>query len=591
MVLEPGVRDEAVGGGTEPTPVMVACLVTDGSDIGRSRTPSRAGRDGPDDRRTSRAPPTIAPYAVCGRRSPRADRASLRPRASRPRPPALRVDPLLRASSGRRRPGLDERRRAGGGEGARAGLPPHRRDTWRSSSARSSAGSVDERAASRSPRPGTRGARERHGVERRVDLGARPAPSTGVERAGDLQPDGADLPLLRERLERSIAATDPLITTCTGEFSFATSRTSSPRASSQSDSAASAPTPSSAAIVPGAFLARALHRAAAQRRRSRARRRASSTSAATRARELAERVAGRAQPRPAPSASSTRKAATSQASSAGWTNSVVASAASSWQPATTSRPMRLGCLVEHRASRRMRRSTGRPSRSTATPGPGTPPRRSPSPYLPQTVPPTGPWERYRWSRRCSVPQQVARRDSCWMACRAHGREGSTIFFPHVPASRDGGGARVPWSRHGCRPRDREHARLRSRARRRAERALRGRDQHPYRRHPRGRRRGQADDRPHAEPHPGRPPAEGRRDRRLRRDREDAPLLHPAGAQAAPAREAARGRLRAVRDHRGGAARGRGGDDRGGRPAAPTSSRSRWPPRSAPGSRSTSPPAT
>ena len=37
-----------------------------------------------------------------------------------------------------------------------------------------------------------------------------------------------------------------------------------------------------------------------------------------------------------------------------------------------------------------------------------------------------------------------------------------------------------------------------------------------------------------EPHRGDPAAEGRRDRRLRRHREDAPLLHPEGAQAPPA---------------------------------------------------------
>ena len=46
-----------------------------------------------------------------------------------------------------------------------------------------------------------------------------------------------------------------------------------------------------------------------------------------------------------------------------------------------------------------------------------------------------------------------------------------------------------------------------------------------------------------------------------------------------------------RHHRRRAARGRGGHDRRGQPAAPTSSRSRWPPRSAPGFRSTSRPAT
>ena len=73
---------------------------------------------------------------------------------------------------------------------------------------------------------------------------------------------------------------------------------------------------------------------------------------------------------------------------------------------------------------------------------------------------------------------------------------------------------------------------------------------------RGRRRGEADDRAHARPHPGDPPAEGRRHRRLRHLREDAPLLHPAGALA-PLGEAPHGDLRAVGHHRRRAARGAG----------------------------------
>ncbi len=60
---------------------------------------------------------------------------------------------------------------------------------------------------------------------------------------------------------------------------------------------------------------------------------------------------------------------------------------------------------------------------------------------------------------------------------------------------------------------------------------RRRDQRQHRRDPRGRPRGQADDRPHAGQHRRDPPAEGRRDRRLRGHREDAALLHPAGAPA------------------------------------------------------------
>src|ERR671918_1974990 len=55
--------------------------------------------------------------------------------------------------------------------------------------------------------------------------------------------------------------------------------------------------------------------------------------------------------------------------------------------------------------------------------------------------------------------------------RAHGREGSDIFFPHAPTTGDGGGIGVPWSRHGCRPRDGEHARVRAWTRSRPERAV------------------------------------------------------------------------------------------------------------------------
>ena len=79
-----------------------------------------------------------------------------------------------------------------------------------------------------------------------------------------------------------------------------------------------------------------------------------------------------------------------------------------------------------------------------------------------------------------------------------------------------------------------------------------------------------------------PAAEGRRHRRLRHLREDAPLLHPEGAPA-PVGEAADGHLRPVGHHRRRAARRAGRRRVRRRPqAGATSSRSRWPPRSAPG---------
>ena len=58
------------------------------------------------------------------------------------------------------------------------------------------------------------------------------------------------------------------------------------------------------------------------------------------------------------------------------------------------------------------------------------------------------------------------------------------------------------------------------------------------------------------------PLEGRRHRGLRRDGEDAAVLHPEGAQAPAAGETPRRRLRALRHHRRGAARGRGSHHRG-----------------------------
>ena len=79
-----------------------------------------------------------------------------------------------------------------------------------------------------------------------------------------------------------------------------------------------------------------------------------------------------------------------------------------------------------------------------------------------------------------------------------------------------------------------------------------------------------------------PPAQGRRHRRLRHHRADAALLHPEGAPPAPLRQAAHRRLRADRHHRRRAARRQGRRLRRPAPARSTSSRSRWPPRSAPG---------
>ena len=78
-------------------------------------------------------------------------------------------------------------------------------------------------------------------------------------------------------------------------------------------------------------------------------------------------------------------------------------------------------------------------------------------------------------------------------------------------------------------RDREHARLRARARHRPLGAVRGRDRPRLRRGPRRRRRGEADARPDAGDDLRDPPAQGRRHRRFRRHGADAAPLHPEGA--------------------------------------------------------------
>ena len=99
---------------------------------------------------------------------------------------------------------------------------------------------------------------------------------------------------------------------------------------------------------------------------------------------------------------------------------------------------------------------------------------------------------------------------------------------------------------------------------------------------RGRPRGEADDRPHAGPHPGHPAAEGRRHRRLRHLREDAPLLHPQGAPAPVRRSPAWSSACRRASPASSSARSRRPPSTPAPASPPTSSRSRWPPRSAPG---------
>ena len=137
---------------------------------------------------------------------------------------------------------------------------------------------------------------------------------------------------------RSIAATSPLTTLCTGEFSFATTSSSCLATSSQR-------------VVGAAGVRRRAGRPwrpVAPRRPAASPRRGPRPAdervgqrdrlGGNERRELAERVAGHAHDVCEPLRPQNREAATSQASSAGWTNSVVARASSSRHPATRSRP-------------------------------------------------------------------------------------------------------------------------------------------------------------------------------------------------------------------------------------------------------------
>ena len=85
-----------------------------------------------------------------------------------------------------------------------------------------------------------------------------------------------------------------------------------------------------------------------------------------------------------------------------------------------------------------------------------------------------------------------------------------------------------------------------------------------------------------EPHPGHPPAEGRRHRRLRHLREDAPLLHPARCTSAGGRSRAWSSACRRASPASSSAPCRRRPSTPAPASPPTSSKSRWPPRSAPG---------
>ena len=147
----------------------------------------------------------------------------------------------------------------------------------------------------------------------------------------------------------------------------------------------------------------------------------------------------------------------------------------------------------------------------------------------------------------------------------------------------------PESRPRHRPRHCQHPRVRARPGDHPQRAHGHRDEHPYPRGARARRRRVADDRPDSRLHRRGPAAAGRRDHRLRDHATAHPDVVPACGHLTPAARP-RADLRAVGHHprrAAGGARSRGG--RG--PRRRSSSSSPWRRRSARRCRSTSPSAT
>ena len=245
----------ARGGSADPTPVMVAFRVTRRG----YRTPEAVARDRAA-RRHDEGVATSRPGACAASRGLRRSHRS-RPASVPRRALAASGDPTAAArapgttrfaSFVRTSPGPASRKTSAPAVRNACAHASHRTGdtTWRASSSRTSPGSFTSA-------PVTFDATGNRGAE---NAAASIASRSGAT-AGSINGEW-NAPATRSRTARifrsahsasarSIAATLPLITTCCGEFSFATSSTSSPRASSHSAAASAAPTPSSALIVPG----------------------------------------------------------------------------------------------------------------------------------------------------------------------------------------------------------------------------------------------------------------------------------------------------------------------------------------------------
>src|SRR2546428_557428 len=110
------------------------------------------------------------------------------------------IDPLLELRQDIAGPGLEERVRSDAGERSRAGFPSNRRDDVALQQRLQLVRIVDQGArdvlGDREPwRP------KRHRVQLLIDRPDGGRPERRVERAGDAQPDRAQLPVLREALE------------------------------------------------------------------------------------------------------------------------------------------------------------------------------------------------------------------------------------------------------------------------------------------------------------------------------------------------------------------------------------------------------
>ena len=310
-VLEPGVGHEPRRE-RQPTPAMVACLVTAGRRIDGVRGLSRR----------------------CGRRG--LGRARRRPRVA---PGTIRfisfvsTSPVPASTNG---VGAGRRERLG------AVLPPHGRDHLAPEQLAQLAQRRRRARRSRSRRSGTRASRNSSRAERRRGPARPPARiSARVERPGDLEPHRPGLPLLGERLEpldrRHAPARHRLRGGVLGSRRAARRRRAPRRRAPRRRRRRA---PSSAVIVPGTGLAGALHRLPAHDHELERPRAAAATPAATRAANSPSECPAT----PTTSASPSASEHPERGDAAGQQRRLDERGGRrappwSWQPATTSRPI------------------------------------------------------------------------------------------------------------------------------------------------------------------------------------------------------------------------------------------------------------